>query len=97
MTLPHPPDFSVPNVLYNPLVPGKRGSVTRVCLLFEQLPDKGPVLLGYVQSLQAAREKLDELSKTTKSALFALDPEKKEIVLRVNVCEKSGEIDRERK
>jgi hypothetical protein len=42
-----------------------------VYLLFEQRPDKGPALLGYVQSLEAAREKLDELSKITKNALFA--------------------------
>jgi len=42
---------------------------------------------GHVHRIQNAREKLTELSTTTKNECFAMDLRTKEVVLRLNVTQ----------
>ena len=55
--------------------------------LFEVLLDGAPMWRGHVHRIQNAREKLTELSTTTKNECFAMDLRTKEVVLRLNVTQ----------
>lgn len=58
--------------------------------LFEQFPDGEPMWRGHAVGLSSARQKLQELTRTTKNECFIVHLPTKEIVARLNVGSSRG-------
>jgi sugar-specific transcriptional regulator TrmB len=61
------------------------GPLNRVYDVFERLPDGTDLWKGYVQGLEQAQSKLQELAEQSKNEFYAIHSPTKEIAARVNV------------
>jgi hypothetical protein len=55
--------------------------------IFEKLPDGTVLWRDFIQGLEPARAKLDQLAKTSKNEFFAIHTPTKDVAARVNDTE----------
>ena len=57
--------------------------------IFERLPDGSVLWRAFVQGLEPARAKLNQLASSSKNEFFAIHTPTKEITVRVNVSDEN--------